>query len=76
MIVVFLIVAFVFQRKSEEANNSVIIWLPPYLCTDNHTAHVQNSPIVQLYISPCPWDPLFTLEGYNLSLANSQSNPR
>ena len=31
MIVVFLIVAFLFQTKSEEVNYSALIWLPPYI---------------------------------------------
>ena len=31
MIVGFFIAAFLFQRKSEDANYSALIWLPPYI---------------------------------------------
>ena len=31
MIVVFFIMAFLFQRKNEDANYSALIWLPPYI---------------------------------------------
>ena len=30
MIVVFFVAAFLFQIKSEDANYSALIWLPPY----------------------------------------------
>ena len=31
MIVIFIIAVFLFYRKSEDANYSTLIWLPPYI---------------------------------------------